>query len=121
MSQRDDTYLKQLQVRYRKASKQEKTVILDEYVKTTGYPPHHIITARYRRYAYYPDNSWGDAVLRQTIADEDQVLPGVGRPTQRDPVWCGPFSVVRVSSLAGCRHVFSPRGLSLCLVMNATL
>lgn len=36
MSQRDSTYLKQLQARYRRASKKEKTVILDEYVKTTG-------------------------------------------------------------------------------------
>jgi len=41
MSRTDDTYLKQLQVRYRKASKQEKTVILDEYVKTTGYHRKH--------------------------------------------------------------------------------
>jgi hypothetical protein len=36
MSRTDDRYLKQLQARYRKASKNEKTVILDEYVKTTG-------------------------------------------------------------------------------------
>ena len=41
MSRRDDTYLKQLQARYRKASKQEKSVILDEYVKTTGYHRKH--------------------------------------------------------------------------------
>ena len=41
MSQRDDTYLKQLQARYRRASKKEKTVILDEYVKTTGYHRKH--------------------------------------------------------------------------------
>ncbi len=41
MSRMDDTYLKQLQARYRKASKQEKTVILDEYVKTTGYHRKH--------------------------------------------------------------------------------
>jgi hypothetical protein len=43
MSQRDDTYLKQLQARYRRASKKEKTVILDEYVKTTGYHRKHAI------------------------------------------------------------------------------
>jgi hypothetical protein len=43
MSRTDDTYLRQLQVRYRKASKQEKTVILDEYVKTTGYHRKHAI------------------------------------------------------------------------------
>jgi len=41
MSRTDDTYLKQLQVRYRKASRQEKTIILDEYVKTTGYHRKH--------------------------------------------------------------------------------
>jgi hypothetical protein len=36
MSQIDDKYLNQLRSRYRKASKKEKTAILDEYVKTTG-------------------------------------------------------------------------------------
>jgi hypothetical protein len=41
MSRTDDRYLKQLQARYRKASKKEKTVILDEYVKTTGYHRKH--------------------------------------------------------------------------------
>jgi len=41
MSRTDDMYLKQLQARYRKASKNEKTVILDEYVKTTGYHRKH--------------------------------------------------------------------------------
>jgi len=43
MSQRDDTYLKQLRTRYRRANKKEKTVILDEYVKTTGYHRKHAI------------------------------------------------------------------------------
>ena len=37
MSRTDDKYLKQLQVRYRKASKKERSVILDEFVMTTGY------------------------------------------------------------------------------------
>lgn len=32
----DDRYLKQLQSRYRRATKKERTVILNEYVKTTG-------------------------------------------------------------------------------------
>jgi len=41
MSRSDSSYLKQLQARYRKASKNEKTVILDEYVKTTGYHRKH--------------------------------------------------------------------------------
>ena len=41
MSRTDDTFLKQLQVRYRKASKQEKSRILDEFVKTTGYHRKH--------------------------------------------------------------------------------
>jgi hypothetical protein len=45
MSRRDDMYLKQLQARFRKASKQEKTVILDEYVKTTGYHRKHATAA----------------------------------------------------------------------------
>jgi hypothetical protein len=37
MSRIDGQYLKQLQIRYRKASKKERTIILDEVVKTTGY------------------------------------------------------------------------------------
>ena len=37
MSRTDDKYLKQLQTRYHKASRQERSVILDEFVKTTGY------------------------------------------------------------------------------------
>jgi hypothetical protein len=43
MSRTDDKYLKQLQARYRKASKKEKTGILDEFVKTTGYHRKHAI------------------------------------------------------------------------------
>jgi transposase InsO family protein len=41
MSRTDDKYLKQLQIRYRKASKKERTAILDEFVKTTGYHRKH--------------------------------------------------------------------------------
>jgi hypothetical protein len=41
MSRTDDTYLKQLRARYRKASKKEKSRILDEFVKTTGYHRKH--------------------------------------------------------------------------------
>ena len=37
MSRTDDKYLQQLQTRYRKASRQERSIILDEFVKTTGY------------------------------------------------------------------------------------
>ena len=37
MSRVDDKYLKLLRARYRAASKKEKGVILDEFVKTTGY------------------------------------------------------------------------------------
>jgi len=41
MSRTDDKYLKQLQKRYRKASKKERTAILDEFVKTTDYHRKH--------------------------------------------------------------------------------
>ena len=41
MSRTDDKYLKQLQIRYRRASKKERTAILDEFVKTTGYHRKH--------------------------------------------------------------------------------
>lgn len=41
MSRTDDTYMKQLRTRYRKASKTEKGRILDEFVKTTGYHRKH--------------------------------------------------------------------------------
>ena len=41
MSRTDDKYLKQLQMRYRKANKKERTALLDEFVKTTGYHRKH--------------------------------------------------------------------------------
>lgn len=37
MSQTDEKYLARLRARYRKANKKERSAILDEYVKTTGY------------------------------------------------------------------------------------
>ena len=37
MSRADDPYLRQLQARYHKANRKEKSCILDEFVKTTGY------------------------------------------------------------------------------------
>ena len=43
MSRTDDKYLKQLQARYREASKKERGAILDEFVKTTGYHRKHAI------------------------------------------------------------------------------
>ena len=49
MSQADDTYLKQLQARYHKASKKEKGCILDEFVKTTGYHRKHATAVLNRR------------------------------------------------------------------------
>ena len=36
MGQMDDKYLDLLRARYRRASKKERSAILDEYVKTTG-------------------------------------------------------------------------------------
>lgn len=36
MGRRDDTYLKQLQARYRKASKKEKTQMLNVFAIVTG-------------------------------------------------------------------------------------
>jgi hypothetical protein len=43
VSRTDNKYLKQLQVRYRKANKKERSAILDEFVKTTGYHRKHAI------------------------------------------------------------------------------
>jgi hypothetical protein len=43
VSRTDDKYLGQLQARYRKASRQERSAILDEFVKTTGYHRKHAI------------------------------------------------------------------------------
>ena len=43
MSRTDDKYLRQLQARYRKASRKERSTILDEFVKTTGYHRKHAI------------------------------------------------------------------------------
>ena len=41
MGSKEDKYLDQLRARYREASKKERTAILDEYVKTTGYHRKH--------------------------------------------------------------------------------
>lgn len=49
MSRSDDKYLKQLQARYLKAGKKERTAILDELVKTTGYHRKHAIAVLNRR------------------------------------------------------------------------
>jgi hypothetical protein len=43
VSRTDDKYLKQLQARYRKASRKERSAILNEFVKTTGYHRKHAI------------------------------------------------------------------------------
>ena len=43
MSRTDDKYLGQLQNRYRQASRRERSVILDEFIKTTGYHRKHAI------------------------------------------------------------------------------
>ena len=41
MSQTDGTFLKLLQARYGQASRKEKSHMLDEFVKTTGYHRTH--------------------------------------------------------------------------------
>jgi hypothetical protein len=43
MGRAEDKYLKQLRARYRKASRKERSAILDEFVKTTGYHRKHAI------------------------------------------------------------------------------
>jgi hypothetical protein len=43
MSRTDEKYLKLLRARYRKANRKERSVILDEFVKTTGYHRKHAI------------------------------------------------------------------------------
>ena len=43
MGRTDDRYLAQLKSRYRKASKKERSAILDDFVKTTGYHRKHAI------------------------------------------------------------------------------
>jgi hypothetical protein len=43
MGRTDDKYLSRLQARYREASRKERTMILDEFVKTTGYHRKHAI------------------------------------------------------------------------------
>jgi hypothetical protein len=41
MARTDEKYLKLLRKRYRKASRKERTGVLDEIVKTTGYRHKH--------------------------------------------------------------------------------
>jgi hypothetical protein len=43
MSRTEDKYLRQLRTRYRKASRPERSAILDEFAKTTGYHRKHAI------------------------------------------------------------------------------
>jgi hypothetical protein len=49
MGRTDDKYLSRLQVRYREASRKERTTMLDEFVKTTGYHRKHAIAVLNRR------------------------------------------------------------------------
>jgi len=48
-SRTDDKYLKKLQARYRQANRKEKSRILDEFVKTTGYHRKHATAVLYAR------------------------------------------------------------------------
>jgi hypothetical protein len=76
MSRTDSKYLDQLRRRYRSTSKKERTAILDEFVKTTGYHRKHAIgvlngqrarkqgpTRRPRRKVYGPDVTAGLVIL----------------------------------------------------------
>ena len=52
MSRTDEKYLKLLRERYRKVGRKERTAILDEFVKTTGYHRKHataLLNGRRRR------------------------------------------------------------------------
>jgi transposase InsO family protein len=82
MSQTDDKYLKQLQARYRKASRRERSAMLDEFVQTTGYHRKHAIAVlngrrervqgpirRPRRAVYGPDVAAALAVLADLFDD----------------------------------------------------
>ena len=75
MSRMDNKYLDQLRTRYRQASKKERSIILDEFVKTTGYHRKHaiaVLNGRRRRVSgpiqrprgktYGPDV--GDALIK---------------------------------------------------------
>ena len=75
MSRMDSKYLDQLRTRYRQASKKERSIILDEFVKTTGYHRKHaiaVLNGRRRRVSgpirrprgktYGPDV--GDALIK---------------------------------------------------------
>jgi hypothetical protein len=76
MGRTDDRYLAQLKSRYRKASKKERSAILDEFTKTTGYHRKHAIAVlngrrervqgpirRPRRRVYGPEEADALAVL----------------------------------------------------------
>jgi hypothetical protein len=76
MSRTDSKYLNQLRRRYCRASKKERTAILDEFVKTTGYHRKHAIGVlngrrarkqgpirRPRRKVYGPDVTAGLVIL----------------------------------------------------------
>ena len=76
MSRTNSKYLDQLRSRYRRASKKERTVILDEFVRTTGYHRKHAIGVlngrrarkqgairRPRRKVYGPDVTAGLVIL----------------------------------------------------------
>ena len=76
MGRMDDKYLAQLKSRYRKASKKERSAILDEFVKTTGYHRKHAIAVlngrrervkgpirRPRRRVYGPEEADALAIL----------------------------------------------------------
>jgi len=102
VKQSDDRYLKQLRARYNRATKKEKTAILDEYVKTTGQNRSYasgLLSGRRRtgqrpicrpRRAVYGDEDW-QALLTLSAYSTASVPDGSGPPWMWNcPAWFSP-------------------------------
>lgn len=74
----DDKYLKKLEARYRVASKQEKTGILGEFVKTTGYHrknPAAVLNGRQETRLLGPAQSDGEMVITPSTLNMETATP----------------------------------------------